>query len=151
SDLAIPLKPQDDGTSPPRVASSVDAFTSVNTAGRLWWGPFTAQWFYHHRDQIVPVGAYAAAFGHPRTKLRDKRMMTDLGSEPRLSSSVELLVRAHANRYVSREAFASDPFAFEDYVGTWFGAETRLVITPIDGLRLTAGAEGQLHPEVTLF
>lgn len=39
----------------------------------------------------------------------------------------------------------------EEYRGTWLGSEARLVLEPVDSLRLTVGGEAQLSPEVTLL
>jgi outer membrane receptor protein involved in Fe transport len=150
--VTIPGVLQPDGlTRKTDTARGVDGFTTVNTAGRAWWGPVTAQWFYNRRDQTVPVGAYATTFDDPGTRLADTRMMAELRFEPRLSDKVELLVRAHGNRAVSNERFAVAGATYlEDYTGTWFGGEARLVVTPVRWLRLTGGGEFQLHPQVTL-
>jgi outer membrane receptor for ferrienterochelin and colicin len=109
--------------------------------------------FYQYRNQIVPVGAYGTPFDDPGTTLVDTRMMAELRVEPRLSKMVELLLRAHANRSVSHEAFAApsgQPPSVEDYLGTWFGGEARVVVTPVDWLRLTGGGEYQAHPQATM-
>jgi outer membrane receptor for ferrienterochelin and colicins len=144
--LGIPL------ASGARAARGVESFNSVGTAGRAWWGPVTVQWMYHQRDQIVPVGAYETPFNDPATVLRDKRMMVEARAEPKIGKYVEVLVRAHANRYLSHADYAptSDGYV-EDYRGTWAGGEARIAITPLPWLRLTAGGEAQLHPEVSLF
>jgi outer membrane receptor protein involved in Fe transport len=152
-DLAVPGAPQASGPAATQVAHKVEAFSSVNTAGRAWWGPATLQWFYQYRNQVVPVGAYGAPFDDPGTTLGDTRMMAELRVEPRLSSTVELLLRAHADRYVSHETFAAPSGQVpseEDYTGTWFGGEARLVVTPLSWLRLTGGGEYQGHPQATM-
>jgi outer membrane receptor protein involved in Fe transport len=133
----------------PRVASGVEAFSSVNTAGRAWAGPLTAQWFFQRRNQSVPVGGYQAAFNDPGTRLLDTRAMAELRYEPKLSSSLQLLLRAHGNRSGSQEWFASAPPAYETYIGVWYGAEARLIWS-LPALRLTLGGEGQVHPVVSL-
>src|SRR5262249_49761544 len=103
--VAVPLI-GDGGAPMERVARSVDAFTSSGTAGRVWWGPFTLQWFYHRRDQTIPVGAYATIVNDPRTAFNDTRMMAEARFEPRLTNNVEMLVRAHANRYLFEAVYA---------------------------------------------
>jgi outer membrane receptor protein involved in Fe transport len=149
-DLAIPNVAQASGPPATQVAHQVEAFNSINTAGRIWWGPATLQWFYQYRNQVVPVGAYQTNFDDPGTTLADTRMMTELRVEPRLGDKVELLLRAHANRSVSHETFSSTPSSVEDYTGTWFGAEGRVIVTPVRWLRLTGGGEVQFHPEATM-
>ena len=149
-DLALPVN-QANGSTRDETASQVDAFTSVGTAGRVWWGAFTAQWYYHQRDQTVPVGAYGTPFNDPGTSLHDKRLMVEARFEPRLGDKVELFTRVHANHYESFEEFAPTGNGYtEDYLGTWFGAEARVVVTPRPWLRLTGGVEGQVHPQATM-
>ena len=151
----VPITLRDPGGGPAVViANNVDSFRSGGTAGRAALGPLTAQWFYHRREQHIPIGIFGAAFNDPRTQYTDTRMMAELRYEPKLSERVTLLARAHANRYVFHSEFASAPEpsldSIEDYHGTWFGAEARLVFTPVRALRLTAGGEVQAHPEATL-
>ena len=147
-DLVVPVV--QDASVVPTPISSVDAFHSFGTAGRVFLGALTAQWFYHRRDQTDPVGAYATAVGDTATHLRDQRMTAELKFEPQLTATTQLLLRAHADRYVSHELFASDPRAVEDYQGTWYGGEARLIVTPLPQLRLMLGGEAQAHPEVKL-
>jgi len=140
------------GSTVTKTASKVDAFDSVGTAGRAFWGPVTLQWFVHTRKQTAPVGAYDTVFDDPRTAFRDTRYMAELRYEPKLHRIVQLMTRIHANRYEyhSHLQFADDE-NFEDFYGTWVGAEARLVVTPIPQLRLTAGGEGQLHAQATML
>ena len=132
------------------LASGVEAFSSVNTSGRAWSGPLTAQWFFQRRNQSVPVGAYATQFDDPNTRLLDTRAMGEVRYEPHLSDSVQLLLRGQANRYASDESFASLPASYERYQGVWYGAEACLAYTPFRALRLTVGGEGQTHPVVVM-
>jgi outer membrane receptor protein involved in Fe transport len=132
-------------------ASGVEAFRSYTASGRAWWGPLTAQWLVHGRDQSVPIGAYSTRFGDPNTRLHDLRLTGEIRYEPRLSKSLELMTRAHASRFVYSADYAAEPLAFEDFRGTWFGGEARLAFTPRPSLRVTVGGEGQYHPEATLF
>ncbi|MFT3765307.1 MAG: TonB-dependent receptor [Minicystis sp.] len=149
-DVDVPLKDPSGGTTV-KTANRVDAFDSVGTAGRAWWGPVTLQWFFHTRKQILPAGAYDTAFNDPRSSFRDTRMMTELRFEPKLSKHVELMTRVHANRYEFKGAYQyTDSAGIETYYGTWVGAEARLVVTPIPEVRLTAGGEAQVHPQATL-
>lgn len=134
----------------PSVATGVDAFSGIDTAGRAWDGPLTLQWLFNRRNQSVPVGAYGTIFGDPGTRLLDTRSMAELRYEPKLSDSVQLLLRGNANRSSSDEAFQATPYAVERYEGIWYGAEARLAWTPRPGLRLTAGGEGQVHPVVVM-
>ncbi|HZF54380.1 MAG TPA: TonB-dependent receptor [Polyangiaceae bacterium] len=152
-DLTIQLK--DPSASPrDRTATSVEAFVSGGTAGRAWWGPLSAQWFLHERTQLIPVGAYATRIDDHRSRITDTRMMGEVRFEPQLSKTVQLMTRAHANRYVFHADYSYDPEpalpGAEDLKGTWFGGEARVVVTPWEKARITVGAEGQVHPEAKL-
>jgi outer membrane receptor protein involved in Fe transport len=134
------------------VAHATDAFWSIGTAGRAYYKSLTAQWFFHSREQHIPVGAFATTFDSPKTQFTDRRFMTEVRFEPSLADNVQLLARAHANRYEFRSLydFGTTTNA-EEYTGTWFGGEARVVYNPLRWLRLTAGGEAQYHPEVTLL
>lgn len=152
-DLTILLK---DPSASPRepTASSVEAFVSGGTAGRAWWGPLSAQWFYHTREQVIPVGAYATRINDQRSRITDTRVMGEVRFEPKLTKHVQLMTRAHANHYVFNAAYPYDPEpalpGSEELIGTWFGGEARVVVTPWEKTRITVGAEGQIHPQATL-
>ncbi len=150
-DVAVPLT-DPGGGSHEGIAHGVDAFNSGGTAGRVWWNALTAQWFYHQRKQTVPVGAYGTVFDDPRTSFKDTRMMAELRFEPHLSDSVQLMTRAHANRYLYQGNYRSeDNVNLERFAGTWFGGEARLIYSPSPRLRITGGGEGQHHPEATMI
>ena len=100
----------------------------------------------------MPVGAYGTPFDDPGTSLHDRRLMVELRFEPHLGDKVELLTRVHADHYESFEQFAPAGDGYtEDYAGTWFGGEARVVVTPRPWLRLTGGFEGQIHPQATMI
>ncbi len=135
-----------------KTVRSVDAFNSGGTAGRFWVGALTGQWFYHRREEVSPVGAYGTTVDDPRTHFTDTRMMAELRFEPHLTDTVQLMTRAHANRYLYKGNYRFDESEnHEDFAGTWFGGEARIIYTPGPRLRVTAGGEGQVHPEATLL
>jgi len=147
-DVDLPVK----GNAKPTTVGGVEKFQAGGTAGRLFLGPATIQWFLHHRTQSSPVGAYATELDNPRSSFGDTRMMVEARFEPRISKSVQLLLRAHANRYTydGVYAFADKSDNIEKFAGSWLGAEARLVFAPSPRFRLTVGGEGQWHPEATL-
>ena len=83
----------------PTTAHGTDRFSAGGTAGRFWWGPFTLQWFFHTREQHIPVGAYGTVVDDDRTQFTDTRYMAEARFERRVGKYVELLTRLHANRY----------------------------------------------------
>jgi outer membrane receptor protein involved in Fe transport len=142
------------GTSTGSTTPGIDKFTAATAAGRAWWGPLTAQWLYTTRDQSTPIGAYGTVFGDPDSRSADRRAMGELRYEPSLGSFGQLLLRAHANLYTFEGDFIyEDEETAEEYRGMWFGAEGRLVMTPLDdprALRISAGATAERHTQAAL-
>ncbi|MCA9624684.1 MAG: PEGA domain-containing protein, partial [Myxococcales bacterium] len=129
-------------------AQGTDRFRAVGTRGRLWWGPFNAQWSYHQRRQFIPVGALATQFNDPRTFYLDQRVAGEIRYEPSWEI-LDLNVRAHVNHYHFGGRYISpvpDPPLVEDYYGTWVGLEARGRIKFLDEFHVTVGGEGQFHP-----
>ncbi|HEY4116780.1 MAG TPA: TonB-dependent receptor, partial [Byssovorax sp.] len=146
-EVDVPLK----ATGKIEPAHGADAFNSVGTAGRAYWGPFTVQWFVHTRDQSIPVGAYATTVDDPTTAFTDTRMMTELRYERALPHGFEVLARAHANRYTFHGLYDyTTSQNVEDYYGTWLGLELRGVYKPSPTARITLGMELQGDPQATL-
>lgn len=131
----------------------VDRFHAVGTAGSIWWKDLSAQWFYNQRKQRIPVGGFGTRIDDARTFYFDERVMGEVRYEPKLSKYVQLFTRAHANHYHFKGLYVlpePDLSLDEDYKGTWFGAESRVVFTPLKDLRIVAGGEGQFHPFTAL-
>ncbi len=156
-DVSIPLKAPPPGGPASQTVNGADKLTSGGTAGRAWWGPVTVQWFYQKRDQSTPVGSYGTVIDDPRSGSIDTRMMLEARYEPKLPHDLELMTRVQANRYFFDGTYifaASGPtpasIHLEDFAGSWVGAEARLVWSLGSRLRVTAGGEGQYHPQVSL-
>ncbi|MFO0588985.1 MAG: TonB-dependent receptor [Polyangiaceae bacterium] len=148
-DLPVPLPGYPRDALP--IAHRVDSFASIGTAGRATLGALTAQWFYHQREQILPVGAYGSTFDDPGSTLQDRRFSGEIRFEPRLRDDIQLFTRAHGNYYFAPEMYATSEGVYhEHYTGMWFGAEARLVVTPRPWLRFSVGADGQWSPEATM-
>ena len=130
----------------------LDGFDAGTVTGRGWAGDFNLQYSVHVREKFLPTAPYGARVGDPRTKFIDGRGLVELRHEPELSRSVSLLSRVFANHYRFRGDIGYAPedggLAREAFFGTWFGLEERLVLRPIDPLRLTVGGEGQVHTRV---
>jgi outer membrane receptor protein involved in Fe transport len=158
-DLPVTLASPPAGQAATQTVSNVDYFRSAGTQGRFWAGPLTVQWLFHTRDQHIPVGLFQTVLGDSRTVYSDTRYLLEVRYEPKLSDTVQLFLRAHANRYVFGGTFAypiddAHPYAdatstsTENYYGTWMGGEARVVFTPWGkALRVTAGGEGQGAPQ----
>ncbi|MEZ4299522.1 MAG: PEGA domain-containing protein [Polyangiaceae bacterium] len=152
--IELEVEPRDTSQGTSATARQVDFFRSYGTAGRIWAGPFTAQWFYHSRQQQLPTGPYFTLFNDARTFYKDERFMSELRVEPKVNDKLQFLARAHANHYHFHGSYFYDPAPSpgydEDYYGTWFGGEARAVITPVSALRITVGGEFQYHPEADM-
>ncbi|WP_437783638.1 TonB-dependent receptor domain-containing protein [Sorangium sp. So ce1097] len=148
-DVPVALRSPDGG---PRVqiAEHAEAFRAGGTYGRAWYGPLTAQWMYHTRAQLVPIGYVGTRLNDHRTRYEDTHMMAEVRFEPQLAPDLQLMARAHVNRFVWHGRYAFDELISENQYGTWMGVEARAAWTPLAGLRLTAGGEVQAHPEATL-
>lgn len=147
----VPVRLKDPGAAAAdQVAHHIDQFVGAGSAGRFWYGPFTIQWFWNQREQHLPQGAYGMRFDDPRSLFLDKRYMTEIRFEPQVTDWLQIFTRAHANRYEFHGKYVYDEANVEDYYGTWFGLEGRLVFTPKKWLRLTVGGEGQFHPQVQI-
>lgn len=128
-------------------ARGLDGFDAAMVAGRAYWRTLTVQWHLNTRDKAVPTAAYGAVFGDRRNRARDTRAFVELKFEPRLGKRTSLLARAHVNLYDfdGLVPYPADNVDHEAYKGRWLGAELRAVVSPVDALRLTVGAEAAVH------
>jgi outer membrane receptor for ferrienterochelin and colicin len=133
-------------------ARSVDGFRAGTLAGRATWSFVTAQWFLHSYSKQLPTAGYETLLADPRTRQTDTRGFVEARVEPRLSDEVQLLTRVHLNHYRFRGLYPRSPddggLEVDTFAGSWAGLEQRVVLTPIERLRLTVGGEGQLHFQV---
>ncbi|MBI4955895.1 MAG: TonB-dependent receptor [Myxococcales bacterium] len=150
----LPIDRIDPGRGPiEQIAHGAERFDAVGTAGRLWYGPLTAQWFYHQRDQYLPQGLAATQFDDSRTLYGDRRALGEIRFEPKIGDIVDVSTRVHANHYRFHGVYylpAPDSPLLEDYYGSWLGGEARVVIKPIPEIHITAGGEAQFHVAATL-
>jgi outer membrane receptor for ferrienterochelin and colicins len=154
-DVPVTLNSPPPGTAAVQTANNVDYFRAWGTAGRFWAHALTVQWFFHTREQHLPAGVNGANFNDLRQEYVDTRWLGEVRFEPKLSDQVQLFTRFHANRYSFHGEYPynapPDTPNIEDYYGTWGGIEARLAYSPIKSVRLTAGGEGQYHPQVEMI
>ncbi|WP_437940447.1 TonB-dependent receptor domain-containing protein [Sorangium sp. So ce341] len=148
----VPVALRDPRGGPPApIAERAETFRAGGTSGRAWYGPFTAQWMYHTREQRIPTGYVGTRLNDLGTTYDDAHMMAEVRYEPRPAPDLQLMARGHVNRFVWRGVYRFDEATvFEQQHGTWLGAELRAAWTPLAGLRVTGGGEVQGHPEATL-
>jgi len=142
-------------TTPPEVAGNardVDGFKAASAGGRAWWRFLNLQAWYHSHEKKLPTAQYDTLLGDPRTRQRDARAFVEVSAEPQLSKALSTFTRAHWNHYRFDGYYARDPVdggvEKDTFRGSWVGLEQRVVLSPTSDLRLTAGAEGQLHYQV---
>ena len=131
---------------------SADGFDAGTAQGRVWWRWLTLQGFLNTHDKRLPSGEFETLLADPRTHQHDTRGFLEARAEPVVSEHVQLYSRLYWNAYRFRGTYAYDaadggPYT-DQFDSQWAGAEQRVVVTPVKPLRLTAGAEGQLHYKV---
>ncbi|WP_437484784.1 TonB-dependent receptor [Sorangium sp. So ce1014] len=134
-----------------------DRFTVGTVQGRLWLKSFSAQWYLNSRDKTLPNGVAKTQLGVDDTYYRDTRGFVELSLSPRFGDKLATLTRASINMYTFRDQLwfyapatvpggglhsLSDQEEFDDI---WLLAEQRVEFSPIPQLKITAGAEAQLH------
>ncbi len=132
-------------------ARGLDGFETGTVTGRAWYKALSAEWLLTSRNKTLATGEYGTIFGDPRTHLVDTRGLLEVRFEPTVSSQVQLLSRAHLNLYDFGDFLAYTPDeggpVQESFHGRWVGAEQRVVYTPAQAVRITAGGEIQRHFE----
>jgi len=144
--------PEHVADSPPDIAGNargVDGFDAATLSGRAWYRALTVQWLLHSRKKTIPDIGNDAIFSDPKNHFSDTRGLVELRFEPQVTSSVQLLSRAHANLY-TYGGFTAYPGAdggpaTETFHGTWGGVEQRLAWTAGRALKVTVGGELQRH------
>jgi outer membrane receptor for ferrienterochelin and colicins len=150
-DVPITLISPPKGEPADQIAHHADEEVGGGTAGRFWYRAFTVQWLFNTRTQHLTTGPYGTVLNDTGSEFIDTRYMLEARFEPHITDKVQLFVRAHANRYTFHGDYVYPTFPnAEDYYGTWFGLEGRVVITPRENVRITVGGEAQLDPQATL-
>ena len=115
------------------------------TTGRLWYKALTVQWLLTSRRAYVPSAEFGTVFNAGTQRNSDTRGMLEARFEPQVTKEVQSLSRAHLNMY-DYDAF--NPYipteqgpSRDTYRGRWGGIEQRVVYSPSEKLRLTAGGE----------
>ncbi len=138
-----------DTTLAPVTVNQVDFFRAASAAARAWVGDFTAQFVYTQRQQSTPIGIFGERLNDANNYYLDQRMMGEIRYEPKVNKYFQIFSRAYVNHYHFNGQYVYDappaPVSTENYYGTWFGAEARAVITPVETLRLSLGVQGEFH------
>lgn len=142
---AAGLDPGFDGVS--RESDSMDAGM---VTGGFFADAFTLRYHANFRRKSFPSGSLATLIGDPTTEFTDGRGFVEAKFEPKIGASLQSLTRAVLNhyRFDGTYSYVGDPEpqkSNERFLGWWGTFEQRLVYSPIEELRLTAGGEVQIH------
>lgn len=138
-------------------ARDADKFNVGTFQGRLWWKSFSAQAYLNSRWKTVPNGVANTQLGVDKTYYRDTRGFVELSLAPRFGDKLATLTRASFNWYNFRDRLWFHPdyigyqeaYDDEKFNGLWILAEQRVEFSPISQLKITAGAEAQVHFQAT--
>jgi iron complex outermembrane receptor protein len=103
------------------------------------------------RYKADPSGSYASTLGDGRNFFGNRIAFADLSWTHHLSDHAELLLRAaYDEAYALDRLIYPDPPAgtgpfLDDFHERWGSGELRLVLRPLAQMRVTVGAEAQLH------
>lgn len=132
-----------------------DKFTVGTLQGRLWLKSFSAQWYLNSRSKTVPNGVATTQLGVDNTFYQDTRGFLELSLAPRFGDKLATLTRASINMYQfedrlwyyppSIDATFNQIYDKETFDDIWLLAEQRVEFSPIPQLKITAGAEAQIH------
>ncbi|WP_437914231.1 TonB-dependent receptor [Sorangium sp. So ce302] len=135
-------------------ARDADHFNVGTVQGRLWYKSLSAQISYNDRKKALPTGANLTMVGDDRTFYRDRRGFVELTFSPRFSDSFSMTTRVAADMQLyndtlwlseASDAGTSTIYDVEQYQDTWLLADQRFEISPLRELKVTVGAEGQIH------
>ncbi|KYF52293.1 TonB-dependent receptor [Sorangium cellulosum] len=132
-----------------------DKFTVGTFQGRLWLKSFSAQWYLNSRSKTIPNGVATTQLGVDKTFYKDTRGFLELSLAPRFGDKLATLTRASINMYQFEDQLSyyapsidetlTDLYDRETFDDIWLLAEQRVEFSPIPQLRITAGAEAQIH------
>lgn len=137
------------------VVRNKDGFVAGTTRGGMRRGWFVAQWWLHSHEKEIPTGDFETDITDPRMTQHDTRAFLELRAEPRPWGVLRSMTRAYLNIYRFQGRYPRVPdeggLELDTYRGQWVGLEQRLIATPFPELRLTVGADGQLHYQVEQY
>lgn len=120
-----------------------DDTRAATVQGKAWVKDLSVQVYANGRDKRFATGAFETEPGDPQASSGDFRAFGELRYEPKLGDIGRLYLRATVDhyRYSGDFPYGTDGTLHDRWRGAWAGAEPRVVLTPIKGLDLTAGAE----------
>ncbi|WP_206047084.1 TonB-dependent receptor plug domain-containing protein, partial [Noviherbaspirillum denitrificans] len=129
------------------VARRMDYDRAQNLLMKGAAGPWSISVAHSERTKGIPTAAFSQVFNDPRSRTVDTRTSVDAVYRARLAADAEVTSRIYWGRYDYMGDYvygAPVPTVNRDGArANWWGAETRFVMTPVEGHKLVAGAEVQ--------
>lgn len=137
----------------------LDGMQSATLRGRAHHGIWSAQWFWHRHEKLLPNAPFETTFGDPNTRQIDERAFLELSAEPRLSATTSTVSNVVLNRYRFRGQYArpllaefasgpADGVEIDRFSGSWITLGERVVQKFGPLLALTLGGEASWHLQV---
>ncbi|MDC0679872.1 TonB-dependent receptor domain-containing protein [Sorangium atrum] len=149
--LPIPAGLEDKWKNRDANSRDADHFNVGTVQGRLWYKSLSAQVSYNERKKALPSGANYTMVGDDRTFYRDRRGFAELTFSPRFSDSFSMTTRVGVDMQLYDDtlwlvdAGTETTHDVEQYQDTWLLADQRFEVSPLRELKVTVGAEGQIH------
>ncbi|WP_161993185.1 TonB-dependent receptor plug domain-containing protein [Lacisediminimonas profundi] len=119
-----------------------DLSNSVFAKGRA--GPWRFSLAHSERTKGIPTASWGQVFNDPRSGTRDVQTSAQLGYRDLLSDRTELAVNLSFGRYDYQGDYIYDlpPVSVQrdGSIGSWFGADIKLLTTRFTGHKLVLGA-----------
>lgn len=114
---------------------------------RVSLSDFTLTGLFGSRKKGIPTGAFGTVFNDSRTRTIDERAYVDLGYRRAYSDALEVSTRLYYDHYGFDGVYVTDNGAppgttnLDTALGSWWGAEMVVTLTPVPGNNLSLGAE----------
>lgn len=124
-----------------------DYDSSKSVFARLALSDFTLTGLFGSRKKGIPTGAFGTVFNDPHTRTIDERGYVDLSYRREYSDSLAVSARVFYDHYgfdgvyITDNGDSTSTKNLDDALGSWWGAETIVSMTPLPDNKLTVGAE----------
>jgi iron complex outermembrane receptor protein len=124
-----------------------DYDSSKSAYARFSLSDFTLTGLFGSRKKGIPTGAFGTVFDDPHTRTIDERGYVDLGYHRVYSDSLEVSARIFYDHYGFDGTYITDNGSppsttnLDTALGSWWGAETVVTLSPLTNNTLSFGAE----------
>lgn len=122
-------------------ARGLDWERFMGSFGSFHYSGFTLNGFYSHRDKGIPTGSFDINFNDNSAKTTDERGYVELKYDNKLSSRLNIMIRAYYDYYNYHGAYPYDSIEYDGNTGKSVGSEIQAVWDPFLNNRFTAGLE----------